>query len=181
MFVAHFQYDAVTALMNAVRKTAEGSSLIGQLLTAATLAGGSSGVNTLLVALGFREVRTPKTEAPTVASDRAWVAIKVIQERSVGQVMVKIGAPIAGKAEPDADLPLAGLISGGVHGSGSAFRRFFLRDLNRFPPYGGYQVPAAEACRIVLRAQAASGDEVISVPIDFIPAQRAIIDLTIRL
>jgi hypothetical protein len=47
------------------------------ILTAAILAGGSAGVNTMLVALGFREVKTPATIAPRVPPDRAWIALHV--------------------------------------------------------------------------------------------------------
>lgn len=181
VFVATFRYDAVTMLMNAVRGKTDNPGLFGQALTAAMLAGGSSGVNTLLVALGFREVRTPATEAPKVPPDRAWLAVGVTQDRSSGQVLVKIGEPGMPGAAPDDGLPLAGVIAGGAHGSGSALRRFFLRDRNRFPPFGGYQIPASKPCRVVLQAQTANGDAVVSAPLDFVPAPGAIIDLTIRL
>ncbi|MBR0680158.1 hypothetical protein GXW74_06645 [Roseomonas eburnea] len=186
VFVATFQYDAVTALVNAVRRTPQlpMPQMLGQVMTAAILAGGSSGVNTLLVSLGFREVRTPATELPKVPPDRAWVAISVEQERTAGQVLVLIGKPPAEGAPATEGLALAGVIPGGPRGSGGALRRFFLRDVNRFPPFGGYQVPSAEPCRIVLRGRAKKeegGEPIVSAPLDFVPAKGAIIDLAIRL
>lgn len=63
-FVVYFNFDAVTGLMNAVQKTALPANWFGQVLTAAILAGGSAGVNTMLVALGFRELKTQDTAAP---------------------------------------------------------------------------------------------------------------------
>lgn len=185
VFVVTFQYDAVTALMNAVRSAPQWPTpqLLGQVMTAAILAGGSSGVNTLLVALGFREVRTPATEMPKVPPDRAWVAVSVEQERSAGQVLVLIGRPAAEGAPVTEGLTLAGVIAGGTRGSASALRRFFLRDVNRFPAFGGYQIPSAEPCRIVLRGRAKEegGEDILSAPLDFVPAKGAIIDLAIRL
>jgi hypothetical protein len=180
LFVDRFDYDAVTALMNAVQGgAAQQPRMIGRLLTAAILAGGSSGVNTVLVSLGFREVRTQATEMPKVTPDKAWIAVRAEQVASEGDVLVRIGQP---GANPDDALPLAGVINGG-RGTVTALGRFFLRDRNRFPAFGGYEVPSGQPCRILLSARRKDGgeDRIASAPLDFVPAKGAIIDLTVRL
>jgi hypothetical protein len=68
-FVVYFNFDAVTGLMNAVQKTAWPANWFGHVLTAAILAGGSAGVNTMLVALGFRELKTQDTGGAKARSD----------------------------------------------------------------------------------------------------------------
>jgi len=182
-FVVYFNFDAVTGLMNAVQKTALPANWFGQVLTAAILAGGSAGVNTMLVALGFRELKTQDTAAPKLDLTQAWVAIQAVQERSVGEVRVQIGESNT-KDPPYVELPLAGVVPGSTRNPAGPFRRFFLRDMGRFPPFGGYLIPSKKPCKIVLSA--AKKDDphntrIFSEPIDFVPAERAIIDLTIQL
>ncbi len=137
-FVVYFNFDAVTGLMNAVEKPQPQllANWFGCLLTAAILAGGSAGVNTMLVALGFRELKTPEMTAPKLDLTQAWVAIRVVQERSIGEVRVQIGEPTS-KDPPYVDLPLAGVISGVVNKPLGPIRHFFLRDPSRFPPSEG--------------------------------------------
>ena len=182
-FVAYFNFDAVTGLMNAIQKTTLPANWFGYALTAAILAGGSAGVNTMLVALGFRELKTQDTAAPKLDLTQAWVAIRVVQEETAGEVRAQIGATTS-TAPPHADLPLAGVIPGSVTKTVNPFRRFFLRDPGRFPAFGGYLIPSKTPCKIVVSG-AKKGDlshtRVFAEPADFLPAKRAIIDLTIPL
>jgi hypothetical protein len=180
-FVVYFNFDAVTGLMNAVEKpqTQLSPNWLGYLLTAAILAGGSAGVNTMLVALGFRELKTQETASPKLDLTQAWVAVRVLQEKTAGEVRVQIGDPGA-----QANLPLAGIIPGSANKTSSPFRRFFLRDPGRFPPFGGYVVPSKQPCRIVVsgvKKDDRNYTRVPADPVDFTPAERAIIDLTINL
>jgi hypothetical protein len=184
-FVAYFNFDAVTGLMNAVEKPQPQlpANWFGYLLTAAILAGGSAGVNTMLVALGFRELKTPETAAPKLDLTQAWVAIRVVEERSIGEVRVQIGEPNS-KDPPYLDLPLAGVIPGSAKKPLGPINRFFLRDPGRFPPFGGYLVPSKKACRIVVsgvQKDDPNHTRIFAAPVDFTPAERAIIDLTINL
>ncbi len=186
LVVRSFSYDAVTALMDAVqgKTTASPAGTLGEVVTAAILAGGSAGVNTMLVALGFREVKTPATIAPKVSPQHAWIAIRVIRKQSSGEVRVQIGKPDPTAPDDLSKLPLAGVIAEAGSGSVSALTRFFLREKGRFPGYGGHEVPALEPCQIVLSAKAATatGDlTVVPIPKGFIPAPGAIIDLTATL
>lgn len=186
LVVKSFNYDAVTALMDAVqgKATASPAGTLGEVVTAAILAGGSAGVNTLLVALGFREVKTPASIAPKVSPQHAWIAIRVIRKQSSGEVRVQIGKPDPAAPDDLTKLPLAGVISEAGSVSVSALTRFFLREKGRFPGYGGHEVPALEPCQVVLSAKAATaaGDlVVVPIPKGFVPAPGAIIDLTVTL
>jgi hypothetical protein len=180
-FVAYFNFDAVTGLMNAVDKPQPQlpANWFGYLLTAAILAGGSAGVNTILVALGFRDLKTPETASPKLDLTQAWVAVRVLQYKTAGEARVQIGEPNA-----QGDLPLAGVIRGSVNKTSSPFRRFFLRDPSRFPPFGGYLVPSKKPCRIVVsgvKKDDPNYTRFSAEPVDLTPAERAIIDLTINL
>jgi hypothetical protein len=178
IFVGAFHYDAVTALMQAVGGPAVPTSVLGPLLTAAILAGGSAGVNTLLVALGFRQVRNPITETPKVPAHLAWIALHVSRPAGAkGDVKVWIGEADANDPAPYAKLPLAGVISPVGDARSGGLRRFFFRDANRFPAFGGYEVPIDKRCRIVLTATAADGTTKTTAPVEFVPGPGAIIDL----
>lgn len=174
-----YGYDAVTALMDAVqnRTSPSPAGVLGQVLTAAILAGGSAGVNTMLVALGFREVKTPATVAPKVPPDHAWVAIQVDRQTSQGDLFVYLGKP---DSPTDlTTLPLAGIINPGGRGRRSALGRFFLRQAGRFPAFGGYVVKAMEPCTVAIRDPSAQADAPTALQhTSFIPAPGAIIDLT---
>ncbi len=186
LVVRSFGYDAMTALMDAVqgKTTLSPAGTLGQVVTAAILAGGSAGVNTMLVALGFREVKTPATIAPQVSPQHAWIAVRVIRKQSTGEVRVQIGKPDPTAPDDLTKLPLAGVITETSPSSVSALKKFFLREKGRFPGYGGHEVPALEPCQIVLSAKAATatGDlTVVPIPKGFVPAPGAIIDLTVTL
>ena len=187
VFVRGFDYDAITALMDAVQaKTAANATppgMLGEVLTAAILAGGSAGVNTLMVALGFREVKTPASVAPKVAPQLAWIAVRIVRRDSVGDVRVQIGNPDPAAPDDAGKIPLAGVVGQGSTGTRNALQRFFLSEKGRFPSYGGHEVPAMEPCRIIVTARGKDGtDKVVEpMPKGFVPAPGAIIDLTVTL
>lgn len=185
VMVRSFGYDAVTSLMDAVtlKTTASPPGTLGEILTAAILSGGSSGVNTMLVALGFREVKNQATTAPTVPADRAWIAIRILRKDTSGDVRVQIGPPDATKPDDTTLIPLAGVVAEASMGPSNALRRFFLWERGRFPGYGGHEIPAMQLCQIVLSARNAAGEDktVMPFPNGFIPARGAIIDLTATL
>lgn len=147
-FVSYFHLDLVTALVNASNpQISRPINYGGQILTALVLAGGSGGVNSMLVALGFRQVRTPETQ-PRPAKDKAWIAVRAVrQEGTTGNIDVLIGPPKSSEAGTE---PLfAGTIKGK---SGVGILSFFARDRGRYPSYGGYEVDATKEVCVVLRA-----------------------------
>jgi hypothetical protein len=131
-FVKVFNLDILTRLVSVYTGEGHETSLPGAFITALVLAGGSSGVNNLLVALGFRSVKTAAQTVPRPPRTEAWVAVRLIRAQAVGPVTVLIGTG------GEAGLPAAGTIAGSS--SGNPFLRYFLRDYGRFPTSGGFAV-----------------------------------------
>jgi hypothetical protein len=173
--VAAFDYDAVTQLMDAAQKKIAPSApaTMGMILTAAILAGGSAGVNTMLVALGFREVKTPVTVAPKVPPEHAWIAVNLDRKTEQGDLAVLIGA-----SDGTGALPLAGVIGPSSKPCRTALGRFFLRQTGRFPAFGGYVVEPGKPCRVEVRNAASLATTPI-YGVSFTPAPSAIIDLNV--
>jgi hypothetical protein len=143
IFVDHFDLDITSKLANIYYPGSNYSiSPLGKFITALILAGGSSGVNNLLVALGFRSVKTAEQVTPKPARTEGWVAVTLRRQNAVGPVTALIGNPANGGP------PAAGTITGTA--PRAAFVRYFLRDPARFPPSGGFSVPAGERCQITL-------------------------------
>jgi hypothetical protein len=134
LFVETFHLDLMASIVNSTTTAALEPSPMGKALTALVLAGGSAGVNNLLVALGYRQKQTPETAAPKPPTTQAWIAIRLDRKQAVGQVQVFLGTPLAPNARP----PLVGVI----HGSSKPGIRYFFSDPGRFPGYGGHAVPA---------------------------------------
>jgi hypothetical protein len=182
LFVLTYGFDAVGALMEATkeRPPSSESGLLGKMLTAAILAGGSAGVNTLLVTLGFRQPRNPATEAARVPEKRAWIAVTVQRNASKGPVQVHVGPADPNDQAPYTKLPLADVIAPREPGRMRQWLRYFLYDPNRFPRYGGYELRAGEPYRVQLRGSDIAGKNLVETR-EIIPAERAIIDLEMKL
>jgi hypothetical protein len=131
VFVETFDFDAITSLVNLYQPAAYKVGPAGKFITALVIAGGSAGVNKLLVALGFRSVKTAEQATPKPPKTEAWISVRLLRKDAVGPVAVLIG--------PDgAQTPVAGTISGSSSEWG--LMRFFLRDYGRFPTAGGYAI-----------------------------------------
>jgi hypothetical protein len=139
LFVFMYKLDITTTLVNLYTGTTYPLNVGGQLLTALVIAGGSSGVNRMLQALGFRAVQEgppPPIKPPATV---AWLAVVLRRSNAVGTVNVLAGEP--------ANMKLAGTING-LALSGR-IRRFFLKDDSRFPPSGGHTLtPGTYAVRL---------------------------------
>jgi hypothetical protein len=146
-FVWWFKLDIVTTLVNAIQQSSIRSDLGGKILTAMVLAGGSAGINNLMVALGFRQVKTPETAVPKPAPTEGWIAVSIIRKAAVGPVSVCIGTPVGGQ------IPLVATIEESTR---SPFYRYFFRDPGRFPGTGGYSVPAGSAIAVEVSAATAT-------------------------
>jgi hypothetical protein len=148
VFVNWFDLDLVTTLVNASTTTVDYKpALPGLVLTALVLAGGSAGVNNLLVTLGYRQRRTPETVAPKPPATEAWIAVRLLRTPgTTGPVLVFIGVqPGPAPAMP----PLVGIIEG----SSRPGLRYFLNDPGRYPGYGGHAVPANTAITVRIHRQ----------------------------
>jgi hypothetical protein len=86
LFVSAFDLDIVTNLVNVYSQKSYLINFPGTFVTALVLAGGSSGVNNLLVALGFRSVKTADQAAPKLPPTEAWISVRLIRAAAVGPV-----------------------------------------------------------------------------------------------
>ena len=171
IFVRFFDLDIATSLVNAVNNARYSSSLAGQILTALVIAGGSSGVNNMLVALGFRAVRTPETVTPKPPPDKAWLAVRAKPGQAVGDLLVFLGPP--------GSLTLLGAIKGR---SKPSLLAWCLSDRGRLPNYGGHTVQPDQDYVVEVQGSDAQGNAVGPVrfgPLKF--ARGAIVDLDVTL
>jgi hypothetical protein len=130
VLVAHFDLDLVTTLSRLIRPGLATFDLTGKILTAMVIAGGSAGVNNLMVGLGFRQVRTPETAVPKPPAKQGWISVSIVRDQAKGLVSVFIGTQVNGKT------PFAGVVEKSTHPR----LRYFFRDPGRFPGSGGYAV-----------------------------------------
>jgi hypothetical protein len=169
-----FNLDITTKLINATTtEPPQDPSTTGLILTALVIAGGSAAVNHMLVALGYRELKTPET-APKPPPTRAWLAVRAKRVKAApGDIEVFLGKPSGIAGLP----PRVGTIPGN---SGSGVLAYFLSDRGRFPPYGGFEVdPASGPYSVVLRSRGPKPAEVTWGPEDV--AAGAIVDITLEI
>jgi hypothetical protein len=146
LIVEHFKFDAMTELINGYNGTCLPPSGLGLFVTALVISGGSSGVNKLLVALGFRSALTAEdTAKPMPPATEAWISVRLVRKNTSGPVSVLIGPDDA--TEPC----LVGVISG--FSPNCRALRFFLNDFGRFPPCGGYPLQPGVKYKLLLAGQ----------------------------
>ena len=141
VFVETFALDLITTIVNAATSAEHGISPTGKVLTALVLAGGSAGVNNVLIGLGYRQKRTPETATPKPPPDKAWISVRIVRDKAVGPVEVFLGAPVTGKRPPLIAI---------IQGTSRPALRYFLSDPGRFPGYGGHAVDANSQIEIVV-------------------------------
>ena len=177
-FVRTFDLDIVTRLINVYSDNKDFKvAFPGLFITALVIAGGSSGVNSLLIALGFRSVKTAEQITPRPPADKAWIAVRLIREKAHGSVLVSIGDPAAA---PGGALTVAGTISGKSRQGWIA--RFFFRDYGRFPTAGGFAVRPGQPCTVSITGT--DENHAVVGPVAWGPhalAAGAIVDIELRL
>jgi hypothetical protein len=164
--------DIIATLTNAVNTSHLPVSIEGQVLTAMVIAGGSAGVNTMLVALGFRAVRTPEKSAPKPPPEEAWLAVRAPEGKAVGDLFVFVG--------PAGSLSLIGIIKG--RSKAGSVLSWFLSDRGRLPTYGGLLVPTDKTVTVEVRGK--DKDGVPLPPITYGPltfAKGALVDIDVTL
>ena len=113
----------------------KGDTVLGKIITALILAGGSSGVNNILIALGYRSRKTEEDVAPRPTGTDSWIAVRLKRKTvKTGPVLVHIGP--AG-ANP---MPVVGVITGEKDARTPGLADYFFRDKGRFPNSGGHTV-----------------------------------------
>jgi hypothetical protein len=144
IFVTAFDLDIVRDLVVAYSAIPTKSGFASQFVSALMLAGGSSGMNKVLVSLGFREVKTAEQVAPKPPPTHAWISVSLTRDLARGPVDVLIG--------PQANPSVAGTIGGSSHPTGLFWLlTYFVRDYGRFPTVGGFPVAPGVAVAVQLR------------------------------
>lgn len=175
IFVEQFDLDLMSAMVTAASSNTEPAGTPGLIITAMVLAGGSAAVNNIMIALGFRQKRTPETATPKPPPTKAWIAFKLDRENAVGPVEVFVSPTPMPKSLA---LPFVGMING----SSRPGVRFFFRDEGRFPPFAGYEVTPNVPYSFALTGFDANGKAVTPYERhDLIIAPGAIIDLEVKL
>ena len=171
--VKTFDIDIVAELMKIYDQGSSPGDLMSTILTAMILAGGSSGVNNLFVALGFRSRSNEKTAQPP--SKEAWISILVHRENAAtGEVLVQVSEEASGtKATYEA-------IAGSVNAR-KKFRDLFFPNRDRFPKSGGYKVKSGKVYKISVTGKDESGALLTGLGDTYSFAPRAIVDLDVEL
>ena len=143
LILVAFNLDLMADLINLYSASKVPSGVATKLLTAFILAGGSSGVNNLLVALGFRSMRSAEQLAPKPPHDKAWLSVRVERKAAVGEIIVSIG-PEGGT------VPVVGMITGT---SRNRLLRSFMVDHGCFPIAGGHSLTPDASKTYVVQVQ----------------------------
>lgn len=119
-------------------------------LSALVLAGGSAGVYSLLVTLGFRQPPAALNAVPNIDLDEAWISVMVSGEPGVAKLWIED----ATAAQPTKALLDVIFLKGQV--SKSRLRTFvgsFIAQNRRFPRYGGYRLKSNNSYRVYLETE----------------------------
>ena len=171
--VKTFDIDIVAELMKIYDKGSSPGDLMSTILTAMILAGGSSGVNNLFVALGFRSRVTEKTAQPP--SHEAWISVLVHRDSAAtGEVLVQVSE--ASGSTPATYAAIAGSIN-----ARKKFRDLFFPNRNRFPRSGGYKVESGKVYTVSVTGKDESGKLLKGLGETYSFAPRAIVDLDVKL
>lgn len=139
-FVRLFDLDAVARLAGIYSGHPYPNSFPGELVTALIVAGGSSGVNKVLIAVGFRSVKTAEAITPKPKPTEGWIAVRRVFDQSAGVLWVSIAPP--GK------MAIVGTLE--KPSVSSRVSRYFIRDHGRFPNSGGYPVVPGQPYEVSL-------------------------------
>jgi hypothetical protein len=165
--------DVVAALANALDGAKHEATVTGRVITAMVIAGGSAGVNTMLIALGFRSVRTPENTQPKPPPEKAWLAVRALDGQSRGDLFVFLNSPPAGDA-------LLGVIKG--RSKPKSILSWFVSDTGRLPSYGGHTVQPGQNYVIEVRGKDERGVPLPPAtygPLQF--AKGAVVDIDVKL
>lgn len=173
--------DQLAATMNGTAPPVKEATGVSFWLTALILAGGGSGVNRILVALGYRtEVSQAETKVKP-EEKRAWVSIRVIRDKAEGPIKFNVTPKGAVTAASPAALT-AVVNSPDQDGVWRRIVQVFLLDRTRMPPRSGWQVDSLQEYEILVEAKDAA-QQPIACPINgtYRFAGGAIIDFVVKL
>lgn len=156
--VKGFDYDIVDKIVSVASDNPRASGGLSQLLSALVIAGGSATVYQLFKALGLRPPVDPDEKKAQPPENKAWVSVRIIRKKAVGDVQLHIEAATNPSEEAKSKPPLAGIVRA-PSSLATRLRLLFLADPTRFPSYGGRTFTADDTVyRIVATGLASVGD-----------------------
>jgi hypothetical protein len=172
-----YAYNPATASQAGLKMT-----WFTRVLTAMVLAGGSAGVNRVMVALGFRSQINPEAQVARLEPTEAFVAVRVV---GAGQKLCQVNMDVVDPIPPNTPRVLG--FVGGKGSLGARLKELFFTAVSRVPPSGGLKVDTTKAYRVSVSADGKLYDSrgrIIPDPsqaqiVTFTP--KAIVDFTIPL
>ena len=153
LIVGIFDLDLMAALFDAYNPRADGlpskGSWFTAALTAAILAGGSAGVNRILIGLGFRSQVRPDLAEPALDEGEAWIAIQVSGKPAEVQARVDIDVLDLTAAEKATVPTTVGILR--PRTVPQRLMQLLWPSRSRVPPSGGRKVATANCYRITVR------------------------------
>lgn len=147
--VVTFHYDIFQQIVVLSGGVGAGDG-VSRLLSALVLAGGSAAVYEVFKALGLRPPVEPEATVRKPPEDKAWVSVRIIRKRAIGEVTVHFDT----LADPAPDVRAAPALVGVIGDRQTLWQRLkslFFADPARVPMYGGRTVEAgASVYRISL-------------------------------
>ncbi len=156
--VLGFAYDIVDKIVSIASGNPRASSALSQFLSALVIAGGSATVYQLFRALGLRPPVDPDPQTAQPPENKAWVSVRIVRKRAIGDVRVHIEAAASPSDEAKAKPPLAGIVREPLP-LAMRLRAIFLPDPTRFPSYGGRTFIADETVYRIVAAGVKSDEE----------------------
>jgi hypothetical protein len=170
--------DIMADLLGSYIEPGPESQPLTKFITALILAGGSAGVNNLMVTLGYRNASASERKVPKPLPTQAWVSIRVARNKVQGPIFIRINKTTP--APQTTPIALAGTIT-----QLPLWRKIvgvFFRNPNYFPQSGGYVVETGKAYDIQVEGMDEHGKKVpgsINGVYSFAPG--AIVDLDVTL
>lgn len=150
--VSAFNLDLMASLLDAYSPRADGLPSKGSWLTAALtsmiLAGGSVGVNRILVALGFRSQIRSDVAEPKIEEDEAWISIQVLGKSRDINVRVDVEVAEASEATKGAIPTTVGMLR--PRGALERLGNILFPSRSRWPRSGGRKVSTNNFYRITV-------------------------------
>lgn len=175
VIVVTFKLDVLSELINILRNASYASSVSTQILSALLIAGGSASVNSLMVTLGMRSVRTAATLQDKPPPKKAWLAVKCYKNTSTDVVTVDVRF----KKDGDTNFRLLGKLRN-LRDSNKKFHWPIFRDNSRLPNYGGFSLEPGIAFWLELEGKGKNDASIPNTKIElgpYLPADGAIIDI----
>jgi hypothetical protein len=147
--VTTFDYDVFHRILVSLGASGETGPL-SRSLSALVLSGGSVTVYQLFKMLGLRPPAEPAAAVAKPPADKAWISVRVVRSRAVGDVAILVEAVTNPTPEMLAAVPLAGIVRD--RSFGQRLRAVFLAEPLRWPPSGGHAVPIDTVHRVAVRA-----------------------------